>query len=97
MTRSENVQPAPLLVSVAALNALRAEMAIVLVRLNVQPPRLPIIANLTAGVVRTPDEIRKAFADQVAAAVRWMETLRDLATDGITRLLRSAPAVCWRV
>jgi [acyl-carrier-protein] S-malonyltransferase len=70
---------------------LREEMTIVLERVPVQPPRVPIIANVTADFVRTPDEIRQALADQVAGAVRWTDSLQRLAADGITRFVEVGP------
>jgi [acyl-carrier-protein] S-malonyltransferase len=70
---------------------LREEMAAVLDRITVQPPRLPIVANVTAEYVRTPDVIRRALADQVAGAVRWTDTLQRLAADGVTRLVEVGP------
>lgn len=70
---------------------LREEMAAVLERVSVLPPALPIIANVTADVVRTPEEIRRVLADQVAGAVRWTDTLRTLAADGVTRFIEVGP------
>jgi [acyl-carrier-protein] S-malonyltransferase len=73
------------------MGPLREEMAIVLDQISVHPPRLPIIANVTADWVRTPEEIRQALADQVAGAVRWMETLHRLAAEGTTRFVEVGP------
>lgn len=70
---------------------LRDEMAAVLDQVAVQAPNVPIVANVTAEVVRTPDEIRRALADQVAGPVRWTATLQRLAADGITRFVEVGP------
>jgi [acyl-carrier-protein] S-malonyltransferase len=70
---------------------LRDEMAAALDLIAIQAPRVPIIANVTAEFVRTPEEIRQALADQLAGAVRWTETLHRLAADGITRFIEVGP------
>jgi [acyl-carrier-protein] S-malonyltransferase len=66
---------------------LRDEMAAALAQAAIQAPRLPIIANVTADVVRTPEEIRHALADQIAGAVRWTATLHRLAARGTNRFV----------
>jgi [acyl-carrier-protein] S-malonyltransferase len=73
------------------MQPLREEMARVLSRLEIQPPRVPVIANVTADYVRTPEEIRAALTDQVSGAVRWTETLHRLAVQGSTRIIEVGP------
>ena len=49
-----------------------------------QPPRFPVISNVTGMEVRTPVEIRRTLQDQVTGTVRWvdcMERLLDLGCD----------------
>jgi [acyl-carrier-protein] S-malonyltransferase len=70
---------------------LREEMAAVLGRIEIHPPRLPIVANVTAEFVRTPEAIREALADQVAGAVRWTDSIRHLAADGVDRFIEVGP------
>jgi [acyl-carrier-protein] S-malonyltransferase len=70
---------------------LRDEMAAVLAGVEVRPPQVPIVANINAGFVRTPDEIRRALSDQVAGAVRWMESIWRLSDAGITRFVEVGP------
>ena len=50
----------------------------------VQPPRFPVISNVTGMEVKTPIEIRQTLQDQVTSTVRWvdcMERLVDLGCD----------------
>src|SRR6266566_3828760 len=50
----------------------------------VQPPRFPVISNVTGAEVTTPVEIRRTLQDQVTGTVRWldcMERLVDLGCD----------------
>jgi [acyl-carrier-protein] S-malonyltransferase len=70
---------------------LREEMAGVLDRIEIQLPRVPIVANISAEFVHTPDEIRRALADQVAGAVRWSDSIRRLSAEGITRFVEVGP------
>ncbi len=70
---------------------LRAEMALVLERIDVQVPRIPLVANVTADYVGTPEAVREALADQMAGAVRWTDTLHRLAATGITRFVEVGP------
>ena len=70
---------------------LREEMAAVLDQVAIQAPQVPVIANVTADLARTPAEIRRALADQVAGAVRWTDSLHRLAAEGITRFVEVGP------
>jgi [acyl-carrier-protein] S-malonyltransferase len=56
-----------------------------------QAPRVPVIANVTADYVRTPEQIREALVRQVAGSVRWTETVQRLAADGITQTVEVGP------
>src|SRR5713226_8143362 len=50
----------------------------------VEPPRFPVISNVTGMEVRTPVEIRRTLQEQVTGTVRWvdcMERLLDLGCD----------------
>jgi malonyl CoA-acyl carrier protein transacylase len=66
-------------------------MAAVLDRTPFESPRISVVANVSADIVRTPEEIRRALADQVAGAVRWTDCLRRLAAEGITRFVEVGP------
>lgn len=43
-----------------------------------QPPRFPVIANVTAQPVAAPDDVRARLAAQVTGSVRWTETIEYL-------------------
>jgi [acyl-carrier-protein] S-malonyltransferase len=70
---------------------LAEEMAGVLAAIPMQAPRVPVVANVTADYVRTPEEIREALVRQVAGSVRWTETIQRLAADGITQTIEAGP------
>jgi [acyl-carrier-protein] S-malonyltransferase len=44
-----------------------------------QPPRFPVISNVTGAQVRTPIEIRRTLQDQVTGTVRWLDCIERLA------------------
>jgi len=62
------------------------EMARALAETAIQPPRAPLVANVTARPVLDPDQIRGLLVDQVTARVRWRESMEWLAGEGgVTR------------
>jgi [acyl-carrier-protein] S-malonyltransferase len=50
---------------------------------TIKDPVIPIIANVTANYVRTADEILITLARQIVGSVRWEESVRKMADDGI--------------
>lgn len=46
-----------------------------LAEIAIRPPRVPVIANVTAAEVVEPDMIRRLLAEQVTARVRWRESV----------------------
>jgi [acyl-carrier-protein] S-malonyltransferase len=54
---------------------------------DIRPPRLPFISNVTADLVREPDEIRRLLAAQLVSPVLWQESMERAARDGVTRML----------
>jgi [acyl-carrier-protein] S-malonyltransferase len=45
-------------------------------RLELQPPRFPVISNYTARPADRPEEIRKTLEAQVTGSVRWSESMQ---------------------
>ena len=62
-------------------------MAGALAAVAIKAPSLPIIANVTAQPVNTPDDIRKLLVEQVTGMVRWRESMQHAATLGVTQVL----------
>jgi len=62
------------------------EMARALAETPIQPPRAPLVANVTARPVLDPDLIRGLLVEQVTGRVRWRESMEWLAGEGaVTR------------
>ena len=59
-------------------------MASALADVDVRPPAVPLVANVTAASVIDPDEIRRLLVSQVTSMVRWRESvglMRDAGVD----------------
>lgn len=65
-----------------AAEAMRAALA----ETAVSAPAVPVVANVTAGPVSEPDEIRRRLVEQVTGTVRWRESVSWMAQNGVTQL-----------
>ena len=54
-------------------------------------PRMPVVANFTADVTDTPEQIRPALESQVCGSVRWDESVRCLIALGFTDFVECGP------
>jgi len=54
-------------------------------------PAIPVIHNVDVQPHATPDEIRRALAQQAASPVRWTDTVRALAARGVTHVVECGP------
>jgi [acyl-carrier-protein] S-malonyltransferase len=63
------------------------EMEEALGRIDLAPPVVPLVANVTAAPVSDPETIRRLLVEQVTGMVRWRECVRRLKADGATRLV----------
>jgi [acyl-carrier-protein] S-malonyltransferase len=62
------------------------EMARALAETPIQPPRAPLVANVTARPVLDPEVIRDLLVEQVTGGVRWRESMEWLVGEGgVTR------------
>ncbi|NHN88636.1 ACP S-malonyltransferase [Acetobacter conturbans] len=59
------------------------EMAEALDAADVKPPMVPIIANVTAQKVTSPDVIRELLVKQVTGTVRWRESVEAMVGMGV--------------
>ena len=62
-------------------------MAEALAAATIAPPRVPVVANVTAAPVSDPDAIRDLLVRQVTGLVRWRECVLALKTLGATSLV----------
>jgi [acyl-carrier-protein] S-malonyltransferase len=62
-------------------------MADALAKVNIQPPALPLISNVTAREVTDPAEIRNLLVRQVTGMVRWRESVLYMKSQGVRELV----------
>lgn len=62
-------------------------MARALAGVDILPPSLPLVANVTASEVRDPAEIRSLLVRQVTGMVRWRESILYMKRQGIRELV----------
>lgn len=58
---------------------------------EIAPPRLPFVTNVTGEPVESPQEIRGYLADQVCAPVRWEKSMRWALDQKITTFVEPGP------
>jgi [acyl-carrier-protein] S-malonyltransferase len=51
----------------------------------VQPPAVPLVANVLAAPTSDPAEIVRGLVAQVTGTVRWRESVAGMAQAGVTR------------
>lgn len=59
-------------------------MAEALAGAAIMAPFVPVVANVTAAPVSSPDEIRQLLVEQVTGAVRWRESVEEMVKLGVT-------------
>jgi [acyl-carrier-protein] S-malonyltransferase len=59
-------------------------MAQALSEVTVRPPAVPVVANVRAQPISSPEEIVRSLVAQVTGTVRWRECVESMAHDGVT-------------
>ncbi|HSR70879.1 MAG TPA: ACP S-malonyltransferase [Kiloniellales bacterium] len=62
-------------------------MAEALAETEIRPPRVPLIANVTAEAVADPDSLRSLLVQQVTGLVRWRESVLYMKDQGVENLV----------
>ncbi|MAT64586.1 MAG: [acyl-carrier-protein] S-malonyltransferase [Gammaproteobacteria bacterium] len=70
-----------------AAEALSAELA----RADLRPPSIDVIHNVDVHSHSDANEIRELLARQLHNPVRWVETVRHMQAEGVTRLVECGP------
>jgi len=60
-------------------------------RVNFQPPRVPVLSNVTAAPALEPDQIRELLVRQVTAPVRWSATIAAMLEMGVEQFIEVGP------
>ncbi len=96
LAREHGIRRATLLTVAGAYHSRLMESAYqqlgaVLLHVPVQPPRFPVISNVTGAEVTTPVEIRRTLQDQVTGTVRWLDCMERLAGLGCDFFIELGP------
>jgi len=85
----------PLAVSIAAHSPLMAgvvqEYRAAVEATPLRPPRMPVVANISARPLRSVEEIRDELAGQLTWPVRWTDSVQWMVGQGVTRFLEIGP------
>jgi len=57
----------------------------------VRAPAVPVVQNADVAAFDDPARIRQALVEQLCRPVRWVETVRHLQAQGVTRIVECAP------
>lgn len=57
----------------------------------VRAPAVPVVQNADVAAFDDPARIRQALVEQLYRPVRWVETVRHLRANGVTRIVECAP------
>ncbi len=84
-----------LTVSVASHSPLmrraRDEFSQILAKVPFREPRVPMLGNVHATVIRTADGLRRELSEHLVHGVQWTETIRRMAADGVTDFVEIGP------
>lgn len=69
----------------------QSKLAAELERVEVNPPQVPVISNVTAQPHASPETIRARLVEQVTSPVRWEESMRHLLAQGFDRFIELGP------
>ena len=58
-------------------------MAAALAEVTISTPEVPLVANVLAAPVSTPEQIRELLVQQVTGSVRWRESVEVMAAEGV--------------
>ncbi len=67
------------------------KLKIYLDRVSIAAPEIPVINNADVRAEREPASIKDALVRQAASAVRWTETIRQMAAQGVTHVVECGP------
>ena len=67
------------------------KMRLQLTSIPLQTPDIPVLHNVDVETYRDADAIRDILAQQLFSPVRWVDTIRKLAADGVTHIVECGP------
>jgi [acyl-carrier-protein] S-malonyltransferase len=75
----------------ALMQSAQDRLAADLAKISFHPPQFPVVANVDAAFIKTGEAARDTLIRQVTGAVRWVECIRLLIAEGVTRFVEVGP------
>ena len=73
-----------IIINAAGLTHTSVALRDALAGVDIQPPAVPLIANVRAEAVIEPGAIRRLLVEQVTGTVRWRESIANMAEAGVS-------------
>ncbi len=84
-----------LAVSIAAhsklMESANAEFAAAVASTPLNPPRIPVVGNISAQPLTTPAEIKAEMVGQLTHSVQWTQSVQYMIAQGVTRFVEIGP------
>lgn len=85
----------PLAVSIAShsplMTVITAEFAAAVEAAPIVEATIPLVANVSASPITSPDDVRAELKAQLTSPVRWTESMRYLVAQGVTQVVEVGP------
>jgi [acyl-carrier-protein] S-malonyltransferase len=62
-----------------------------LMAVPMDPPDVPLVANVDAAILAETDDIRQELINQICGSVRWVDVVKTLSQQGVTRYVEIGP------
>ena len=62
-----------------------------LAKVPFREPRVPMLGNVHASVIRTADGLRRELSEHLVHGVQWTDSVRRMAADGVTDFVEIGP------
>jgi [acyl-carrier-protein] S-malonyltransferase len=60
-------------------------------RVNLRPPEVPLIANISAKALTTVEELRTELTEQLTRPVQWTRTVQEMVAHGVDTIVEIGP------
>jgi len=95
LAREQKGRGVPLAVSVAAHSSFMEpaveEMREALSALPIEAARIPVVGNVSARPLETPEQVRRELLAQLTSPVRWAQTIEFIHSRGVGRFVEIGP------
>jgi [acyl-carrier-protein] S-malonyltransferase len=60
-------------------------------RINLRPPEVPLVANISAKVLTSVDDLRSELSDQLTRPVQWTRSVQEMVSQGVDTIVEIGP------